>query len=359
MAAAMHFFSMTTLDDIPSTNAVPLRKGEQKWSVFKSVLTKFVQRYVLVDVASDLSAPPQKAAPSSSMSQSNPHIIRIATEHNYAITHQRRVAFEHVYAQKKEQRCRSLPQWLQSSADEVTTPHMKQNTSPDGVFNYACAILNDGLLLMELRDAIHEGDGHRIIRCWKFMLLYWKHAGHTKYAHEAIELISSIKAAASPRIARELIWCRVVNTRGGAGNNIPVDLFLEHLNRTLKDFMRSMGPNVSSSTIIQASKSLKFLLNVGTHFDLICGIKPVSLHHTKASSREDRDKIIEQLVSETRVFDYIPGRYHKTFKNIQPHISSHIDAHKLITSMKEIIKKITNRHELRNIFQKDNIQSQP
>lgn len=35
---------------------------------------------------------------------------------------------------------------------------------PDGVFNYASAVLNDGLLLMELRDAIHEGDGETILR---------------------------------------------------------------------------------------------------------------------------------------------------------------------------------------------------
>ena len=82
---------------------------------------------------------------------------------------------------------------------------------------------------------------------------------------------------------------------------------------------------MSPSTIVQASKSLKFLLNVGDHFDEICDIKAVSLHHTKASSKEDRDKILKQLVSESRVFDYVPGRYHKTFKGIHPHISSHID----------------------------------
>ena len=78
------------------------------------------------------------------------------------------------------------------------------------------------------------------------------------------------------------------------------------------------------STIAQASKSLKLLLNITDHLDKICDIKPVSLRHTKASSKEDRD-IILKLVSESRVFDYIPGRYHKNFENIRPHISSHID----------------------------------
>lgn len=355
MAAAMHFFSMSTLKDRPSTNAIPLMKGKksfEKWLVFKSLLTKLVHRYVLVSKVSDLTTPP---VPSTTASQCNPHANRIATEHNYPMTHQRRVASEHHYARKPEKRKpekRSLPQWLQSSADEVTTPHEVQKTSPDGIFNYASAILNDGLLLMELRDAIHEGDGPRIVRCWKFMLLHWKHAGHKKYAYEVIELISSIKAASSPRIAYELVWCRVVNTRGGAGNNIPADLFLEHLNRTLKDFVKSIGANVTSSTVVQASKSLKCLFNIGTHFDLICGVNPVSLHHTKASAKDDRDKILKQLVSDSQVFDYIPGRYHKTFKKIHPHISSHIDATELIAWIKRTRNNIANRHELRKIFQK-------
>lgn len=107
-----------------------------------------------------------------------------------------------------------------------------------------------------------------------------------------------------------LVWCRVINTRGGAGNNIPADLFLEHLNRTLKDFVKSTGANANTDTIVRASKSLKFLLGITTHFDSISDIKPVSIHHTKASNKTDRDKILKQLASETRVFHYIPGRSH-------------------------------------------------
>ena len=121
MAAAMHFFSMNTLKDKPSTNALPSMKGKkphEKWLAFKSLLTKLVHRYVLVSKASDLSTPP---TPSPTANQSNPHASRIATEHNYAMTHQSRVTCEHHYARKAQQRKRSLPHWLQSCADEVTT----------------------------------------------------------------------------------------------------------------------------------------------------------------------------------------------------------------------------------------------
>lgn len=36
----------------------------------------------------------------------------------------------------------------------------------DCICSYACEVLTLGLLLMEFDDAIREGDGTRIIRCW-------------------------------------------------------------------------------------------------------------------------------------------------------------------------------------------------
>lgn len=82
--------------------------------------------------------------------------------------------------------------------------------APDGVFNYASALLNDGLLL-EFKDAIREGDGPRILRCWKVLLIYF----HNKF--EAFHLLAEVSAAALPRIASQLTWSRCVNVRGGKG----------------------------------------------------------------------------------------------------------------------------------------------
>ena len=206
------------------------------------------------------------------------------SEHNYFKQELKRDMFK---------RKRKLPDWLVKLCDEQVASDGARESSPDGVFNYGSAVLNDGLVLLELRDAIHEGDGPRIIRCWKFMLLYWWHGGHTKYTSEAIHLIGAIQATASPRIAQELMWCQTVNTRGCSGTNIPADLFLEHLNRTLKDYLNGIGSNISDSTIVHASKSLKCLLNIATRFDLLCNIRPVSIHHTRSSSKEDRDKILK------------------------------------------------------------------
>ena len=65
------------------------------------------------------------------------------------------------------------------------------------MFDYTCAVLNDGLLLFEFRNTFHESDGERIIWCWKFLLLYLHSAGHTKYAVEALTLMAILNGLVS------------------------------------------------------------------------------------------------------------------------------------------------------------------
>ena len=66
------------------------------------------------------------------------------------------------------------------------------------------------------------------------MLIYFHHAQHLKYAKEAILLLAAVNATATPHVAAQITWSRVLNIRGGPGNNIPVDLHNEHLNHALK-----------------------------------------------------------------------------------------------------------------------------
>ena len=139
----------------------------------------------------------------------------------------------------------------------MDVPHAAKSVCenvPDGVFDYACSVLNDGLLLLELRDAIHEGDGARILCCWKFMLIYYRHAKHYKYASEVFNLLAQVHVLVSTRVKHQLTWSRVVNTRGGAGKNVPVDLHNEHLNRKLKDVVSGVGANVTEGLIVEAQQ---------------------------------------------------------------------------------------------------------
>ena len=66
-----------------------------------------------------------------------------------------------------------------------------QDYAPDFVHNYACAVLNDGMLMLEFRDAIYEGDGNCILRVCKFLLLQFRYAGRKKHALEAFHKLAA------------------------------------------------------------------------------------------------------------------------------------------------------------------------
>ena len=80
---------------------------------------------------------------------------------------------------------------------------------------------------------------------------------------------------------------------------------MEHLNRTLKDYITSTGANVSEAGIVRASHSLHSLMQISTQFDQCSGVNCVSLHHTRREYGTDLDFIVKELVVDSKVFDYI------------------------------------------------------
>ena len=62
-----------------------------------------------------------------------------------------------------------------------------------------------------------------------------------------------------------------MNTRGGAGKNVPVDLHNEHLNGKLKDVVSWVGANVTEELIVEASKSLNGVDTICEHYDTATG----------------------------------------------------------------------------------------
>ena len=57
----------------------------------------------------------------------------------------------------------------------------------------------------------------------------------------------------SNQLSHELIWGRIVNLKGGAGNNLPSDLVNEFINKDIKDIIRNMGSNVSENALKRAA----------------------------------------------------------------------------------------------------------
>ena len=351
IAAALHFFGMKGINDSPTFNTLPSHmpkwNTEKQWRVFSNILGRLIDHYVIVNKFADLH--PQPAIPRPVMSSllttlsNNPHAFRISTEHCYIGLPARQIS-----------KRRPLPTWLRAQSSHPQPSHEVMQASPDGVFNYASAVLNDGLLLMEFRDAIHEGDGERILRCWKFMLPYFFATGHTKYALEAFNLLAHVHAAASPRVAHQMMWSRTVNTQGHQGQNIPIDLHMEHLNRCLKENISGLGANITENTVVQNSKSLKGVLDVCSNFDQVCGVTQASIHHTRKGSQTDRDMVLAELTSKSHVFDYIPGRqqYSASFRNLPLYVAQAVDVNALFQWFNQHKKKLAKKIKLRKVLRR-------
>ncbi len=163
-----------------------------------------------------------------------------------------------------------------------------------------------GLLLMEFTDAIREGDGTRIIRCWRYFLLLFKASDRKNYAIEAFTLLAQHKYLFSPRMAKQLQWSRTVNVHGRPGKNIPADLHMEHLNRVCKDAISGLGSNITDNSIQRVGRCLGRLEGILQHYDKDNGVKEVSGRHsirstTRGGSRIDGRGVLRVLKNCVRI----------------------------------------------------------
>jgi len=146
---------------------------------------------------------------------------------------------------------------MHETGDESSQSGLETSDQDDRVTNYASLVIGYGLMAENFHDAWREGDGGRLVRCWKFLLLHFRGNGRTKYALEAFRLISQTSAVLSPRSAHQLTWNRTCNPKGGHGNNIPLDLENEFLNRVFKDDINTFRANITTKSVDRSSQSLK------------------------------------------------------------------------------------------------------
>lgn len=173
-----------------------------------------------------------------------------------------------------------------------------QNSDPkDDVFDYHCGFMNMALLLRNFRDAKEEGDGNRIINCIKMFLLHFKQdgSGSTKYALEALYHLFQVLALLSPREAERLKWNRTVNNQGGYGNNVAMDVALEHDNHALKEIIRGLGANITEDSVRRVCRAFFILIKLLFVLDTEMNVNKVSGKHTKKSVKEDLIKVVKTL----------------------------------------------------------------
>ena len=185
----------------------------------------------------------------------------------------------------------------------------------DRVYNYARVLCRNCALILEFRDAVREGDGERVYRCWCVMLPHFLASKRTKYSLQALRLQFEVKALLSPHLAHQVLWYRFVNTRGGLGRNIQCDLYNEHVNKLIKGTIATMGANVTEKSLQRAARSVSTMHAVCKQFDHVSDVPVSTSAHSTREDKKDVEKVVRVVLTH-KLLEQIPGRSHMKYKGI-------------------------------------------
>lgn len=177
----------------------------------------------------------------------------------------------------------------------------------DSIFNYHNARLQVGMLFLDIVDAIKEGDGYRLFNCYKFVLLFSYKFKHTKYSYVLLLFFVLACAVLSKEESFCLTFNRFINSMGKWGGNIPLDLFMEHLNLLLKRLGKGMGGNMTNASLQRAAQSVVPLNNVMKGIYEDCSKVKRSGYHGSKDPEEAVEVIVNDLLL-GNVFEKVPGR---------------------------------------------------
>ncbi|CAL9685008.1 unnamed protein product [Knipowitschia caucasica] len=192
------------------------------------------------------------------------------------------------------------------------SPSTTTTIKPDSIKEHSEARLGFSFVLLNMMDAVKEGDGERLMRLYQVALLFYKAYGHTQYAYSTLLLTLQLNVTLSPRMAHSLKWNRFWNGRGGQGKNIPLDLHLEHMNNYLKSFLKGLGPNLTENSANRISKSIGILKEMMDNTDRELEVtKPSGVHHT--TGEEQDIATLVAIFKDGHIFKEQPGREYQSF----------------------------------------------
>ena len=213
---------------------------------------------------------------------------------------------------ERKQRLLELSQGIVEKLFDFSYNGSRRTASGDNVQEYAIQLLSQGLFYLELSDCISEGDGERILRCWRYLLPIFFSSGRTNYANEALNMIFQHDYALSPRHAQQLLWSRCINVHGRMGRNVPGDLEMEHLNRTLKECIKGLGPNKREDAITRVSRAMGAIGPLLQKFDQDNNVPSPGGLHERRNSKKDQNLLIMELIKKG-VFRHVQQRKHNKF----------------------------------------------
>ena len=170
-------------------------------------------------------------------------------------------------------------------------------------------------------DASKEGDGNRLMRCYKVVLLFMYKFKDIKYAYILLLLFAKLYALLPEKEAESLLHNRFVNKKGKKGGiNIPLDLHMEHLNLFLKKLLQAMGGKITEAAAQRCARSMTVLNEVMDALYSDCDKLHRSGYHGSKNTAETVQSMANDLL-QGNVFQCIPGRErYQSFKKFKSNI---------------------------------------
>ena len=211
------------------------------------------------------------------------------------------------------------------------------------MYSYSCARLILGLLIKNADDAVREGDGDRIIRCWRFFMLYYKAYGHHKYAIAAFRLLANISSILTEEKAHRLIWNRTISNKGGKGKNMSNDVRLEMWNGLTKELLGHLGVNLDEKCASREAKAIAFVEDMLLSIDEdLCMTRLTGKHTVK--KKDDDTKALMKDMKNRDIFSFKPGRHYEKFCNFDKQLLSKMDVAKFANWLKDQRKQLMREH---------------
>ena len=129
-------------------------------------------------------------------------------------------AYECPFCSKTNKRAKSLQNHIK---DNHKQEKLKEETTEDAVCNYSKNALALSFIVKDFIDARKHGDSKRILKLYKFLLLYFKFDSRTRYSYQTLHLLAQVSFLLAPVLSHELTWNRSVNIKGGIDTNVELD----------------------------------------------------------------------------------------------------------------------------------------
>ena len=224
---------------------------------------------------------------------------------------------EDMWLCSKEERQKKMDEILSIVVDKYVSIEYNTHcstTTDDKVLQYSKQLLSLGCIYLEFTDAIREGDGKRILRCWKYLAIIFHNSNRTNYAKEGILLLHQYYYVLSPREMEQLLYNRFINTSGVAGRNISADLHMEHLNKEVKIGIAGLRSGKTEDAIVRFSKAIGTVTPILEQFDEVNRIAEHHTRHKAPNMNKDLLQIVNHI-NKCKIFSHIPGRKYPSFPN--------------------------------------------